>query len=72
MVLSNTGSTKGELTLTRGDQDIIEGITCEGTTLKNVPGFGCRCKTETNTFYGHEGKYCYSTIQIQNVEGKFI
>ena len=72
MVLSSTASAQGKLTLTRGVQDLIEGIPCKGTNLKNIPTFGCLCKAETNTFYGHEGKYCYNTAQIQTIEGKFI
>ena len=73
LVLSHTGSAQEMLTLTRGTPDIlVKGVKCEGTTLQNTPSFGCLCKPESDTFYEHDGKYCYSIAQILTVEGKFF
>ena len=71
IVLSSITKGQSSLNLTRGDPDLIIGIMCEGTTLQNIPGFGCFCKPESGTFYEHDGKYCHSIAQIRTVEGKF-
>ena len=75
MMFATTTNTQQKLTLTRAvqNEDLIkEGIVCEGTTLNDIPGFGCKCKPESNTFHEHDGKYCYSSSQILTVEGKFF
>ena len=73
LMLSRTRKAKASLTLIRGsDLDVVEGIKCQGSTLNNIPGFGCLCKPEFNTFYEHDGKYCYNSQQILQIEGKPI
>ena len=64
--------TKGQssLNLTRGDLDLIDGITCEGETLNYVPDFACLCKPNHGTFYDDDENYCYSTSKILEFEGK--
>ena len=72
LIVSTTtnANTEPYLALLRGTPDIIDGIICKGTTVRNVlGGFGCFCKPESDTFYEHDGKYCYSSSQILTVEG---
>ena len=71
IVLSNIKKVEPSITLTRGTLDLIDGIVCKGTTLQNIPRFGCMCTFDTGTFYEHDGKYCHSSSQILTVEGKF-